>query len=96
MEAVMSRRAARAFSRRRRPTAGGPTHRGGAAGAEMPVQPEANLSGQPAPPSERAVVRSNTACVNLCGGRPTPLPKTTPTAKAAAPWAQSPCPKNFS
>ncbi len=49
MGAVMSRRAARAFSRGRRPTAGGPTHRGGAGGAEMPVQPEANLSGQPGP-----------------------------------------------
>ncbi len=47
MGAVMRRRGARAFSRGRRLTAGSPTHRGGAGGAEMPVRPEPHLSGQP-------------------------------------------------
>ena len=47
MGAVMRRRGALAFSRGWRPTAGGPTHRGGADGAEMPVRPESHLSGQP-------------------------------------------------
>ncbi len=49
MGAVMRRRGARAFSRGRRLTAGSPTHRGGAGGAEMPVRPKPHLSGQPGP-----------------------------------------------
>ncbi len=45
MGTVMRRRGARAFSRGRRLTAGSPTHRGGAGGAEM--RPKPHLSGQP-------------------------------------------------
>ncbi len=74
MGAVMRRGAARAFSRGRRRPAGSPTHRGGAGGAEMPVQPEANLSGQPGSRLVSALrcerMRSNAACMNECGKAP--------------------------